>query len=95
MTGRRLDAEEALALGVVDRIVPGTDLESTAVAWADELTRYSPTALALGKSIINRTFELEAEALFALGAEAQAICYASDEHRTSIEEFLADKPAGA
>ena len=91
MTGRRLRAPEALELGIVDRVVPPDDLAEAALEWARELTQYSPTAIGLGKMILNRTFELEAEALFALGAEAQALCYTTEEHRTSIEAFLADQ----
>src|SRR5262249_51146354 len=78
LTGRRVGPEEALELGIVDRIVPAAELERAAIAWATELTQHSPIAAALGKSILNRTFELEAEALFALGAEAQALCYTTE-----------------
>jgi enoyl-CoA hydratase/carnithine racemase len=96
MTGRRLGAEEALELGIADRVVPAADLDAAAAEWARELTQHSPIALALGKSILNRTFELEPEALFALGAEAQALCYTTEEHRSSIEAFLASqKPASS
>jgi enoyl-CoA hydratase/carnithine racemase len=87
-TGRRILAQEALDLGVADRLVPAADLDGAAVEWASELTRNSPTAIALGKSILDRSFELEAEALFALGAEAQALCYTTHEHRESVEAFL-------
>ncbi|MBI4345418.1 MAG: enoyl-CoA hydratase/isomerase family protein [Elusimicrobia bacterium] len=94
-TGRRISAQEALTLGVADRIVPLAELEMSAVQWARELSAYSPTALALAKSILDRTFELGAEELFALGAEAQAICYTSEEHLTSIEAFLKKTPGRA
>lgn len=90
-TGRRVGAEEALALGIVDRVVPAAEIESSATQWARELSQYSPTAIALSKSILDRTFEVSAEELFALGAEAQAICYSSEEHLQSVEEFL-NKP---
>jgi enoyl-CoA hydratase/carnithine racemase len=87
-TGRQLTAIEALELGVVDRVVPADELQSQAVAWASELGQYSPTAVALTKSILNRSYELSPNELFALGAEAQAICYTTDEHRRSIASFL-------
>lgn len=91
LSGRRLGAEEALELGIADRVCPAPELEDAAIAWAAELTQHSPIAAALGKAILNRTFELEAEALFALGAEAQALCYTTNEHLTSIEAFLASE----
>jgi enoyl-CoA hydratase/carnithine racemase len=93
LTGRKITAEEALELGVIDRVVPAADLESAAVEWARELSQSSPIAIALGKSILDRTFELDLEALLALGAEAQALCYTTEEHRASIEAFLnPDRP---
>ena len=87
-TGRRFGAAEALELGVVDRVVSSAELESAAVAWAGELSQSSPTAVALTKSILNRSYELSPHELFALGAEAQAICYTTEEHQTSIGSFL-------
>jgi enoyl-CoA hydratase/carnithine racemase len=88
LTGRRLTAAEALDLGVVDRVVPAGELDSAAVEWARELSRSSPIAIALTKSIVDRSLELELESVLALGAEAQALCYTTEAHRTSVEEFL-------
>ena len=49
----------------------------------------SATALALGKSILNQTFELTADQVFGQGSQAQGICYTSSEHRESVLAFLA------
>ncbi|MEA2682293.1 MAG: hypothetical protein QOK05_621 [Chloroflexota bacterium] len=87
-SGRRVDAEEALALGIVDRVVPLDQLSASAAAWALELAPPMPTAVSLTKAILNRTFELSADEVFALGAQATAICYTSDEHRDSVTQFL-------
>ena len=56
--------------------------------WATELGGGNSTALALSKSILDQTFELTADQAFALGAQAQAICYTTDEHHAAVEEFL-------
>jgi enoyl-CoA hydratase/carnithine racemase len=45
-------------------------------------------ALALSKSILDQTFELTADQAFALGAQAQAICYTTDDHQRSVAAFL-------
>lgn len=89
-TGRRVDVDEALALGIVDRKAGAGSLLDEARAWARELSRGSAVALALGKSILDQTFELPAEQVFARGSQAQGICYTSAEHRASVEAFLAD-----
>jgi 2-(1,2-epoxy-1,2-dihydrophenyl)acetyl-CoA isomerase len=88
LTARRLRPDAALELGVVDRVVSADELERSAVEWAVELTRNSPIATALTKSILDRTYQLEAEGVLALGAEAQAVCYTTEAHRQSVEGFL-------
>ena len=88
-TGRKVDADEALALGIVDRKTTADSLLADAQAWAAELTKGSATALALGKTILNQTFELSAQQVFAQGSQAQGICYTSTEHRESVMAFLA------
>ena len=56
--------------------------------WAAELSRGSATAIALGKSIMNQSFELPADRC-SRKAAAQGICYTSSAHRESVLAFLA------
>jgi enoyl-CoA hydratase/carnithine racemase len=91
-TGRTVTAQEAQTLGMADRLAAPETLLAQACEWARELSKGSPAALALGKSILNQTFELSAEQVFALGSQAQAICYSSEEHQASVAAFL-DKTA--
>lgn len=88
-TGRVVEAGEALSLGIIDRMVPSAELLSAAQNWAAELAQASPAALALGKKILNETFEHSADEIFGLGSQAQAICYTSTEHREAVTAFLA------
>jgi enoyl-CoA hydratase/carnithine racemase len=88
-TGRKVEADEALRLGIVDRKTAAETLVADAQAWAAELSKGSATALALGKTILNQTFELSAHDIFAQGSQAQGICYTSTEHRESVMAFLA------
>ena len=92
-TGRKVDVDEALALGIVDRKTGADTLVADAQAWAAELSHGSATALALGKTILNQTFELSAQQIFAQGSQAQGICYTSTEHRESVMTFLAKSAA--
>ena len=66
-----------------------------AQAWAAELGKGSSTAIALTKTIINQTYELSAQNVFAQGSQAQGICYTSTEHRESVMAFLAKSSAPA
>lgn len=92
-TGRKVDIDEAIALGIADRQVSGATLVADAQAWAREMTQGSGTALALTKTILNQTFEQTAHQVFAQGSQAQGICYTSTEHRDSVMAFLAKNAA--
>lgn len=92
-TGRKVEVDEALALGIVDRKSAAETLLADAQAWAAELGKGSATALALTKTILNQSFELPAQQVFAQGSQAQGICYTSSEHRASVEAFLAKTAA--
>ena len=87
-SGRTVQADEAAALGIADRLSSPDSLLADARAWAAELGRGAGAALALSKSILDKTFELGAEEVFAQGSQAQAICYTTAEHQASIAAFL-------
>jgi enoyl-CoA hydratase/carnithine racemase len=87
-TGRTIKAAEALELGIADRVSTSERLLADATAWAGEFAGASTTAVALAKSILDQSYELSAEQVFALGSQAQGICYSSDEHRAAVTAFL-------
>jgi enoyl-CoA hydratase/carnithine racemase len=91
-SGRPVDAGEALAIGLADRVVAAERLVAEAAAWARELTQGSAASIAFSKQILDRTFESAEEQVFALGREAQAVCYTTAEHRDAVAAFL-DKTA--
>lgn len=88
LSARVVETEEALAIGMVDRVSQPETLQDDAQAWAEELSVGSPVSIALTKSILDKTFESSDEQVLSLGREAQAICYTTTEHRSSVEEFL-------
>ncbi|WP_076997303.1 enoyl-CoA hydratase/isomerase family protein [Variovorax sp. KK3] len=87
-TGRKVEAAEALSFGIADRLSRPDALLPDAQAWARELSEGSAAALALGKSIIDQSFELPAEQVFAQGSQAQGICYTTQAHRDAVMAFL-------
>lgn len=52
-TGRQVKAEEALAIGLANRVVPPEDLESSALAFAAELAKGATEALRRAKHCID------------------------------------------
>jgi enoyl-CoA hydratase/carnithine racemase len=87
-SARVVETTEALAIGLVDRVVAPEDLQARAQTWAEELSFGSPTAIALSKEILDKTFERSDEEIFAMGRQAQAVCYTTAEHRKAVEDFL-------
>ena len=92
-TGRKVEIDEAVSLGIVDRKTSAESLVTDAHAWATELSQGSATALALGKTILNQSFEMSAQQVFAQGSQAQGICYTSTEHREAVMAFLSRSAA--
>jgi enoyl-CoA hydratase/carnithine racemase len=57
LTGRVMDAEEALAHGVVSRVVPPDALDETARQMADAIAGFSPTAVSTARRVIRHLGE--------------------------------------
>jgi enoyl-CoA hydratase len=57
LTGRNLSAAEALAAGLVSRVVPPADLLQTALEAAHTIAGYNAPAVRLAKEAVNRAFE--------------------------------------
>ncbi len=90
-SGREVDAEEAVALGMADRATSTTPMLDEVREWAQQFVGRSPVAIALAKLALNETFERSLQATFDSGAAAQAICYTSQEHQGAVRAFLADR----
>ena len=90
-SGRMLSADEALSIDMIERVTEPDALISDAIAFAATMTVGSGDALALAKSIMNQSLESTAEEIFALGSQAQGICYTTDSHRDAVAAFL-DRP---
>src|SRR5262249_59984423 len=71
MRGRRIGAEEALAIGLVGEVVPATDLDAAVDRLVDELLALSPLALAVAKRVLNEAYE----GPLAAGLELEGLAY--------------------
>jgi 2-(1,2-epoxy-1,2-dihydrophenyl)acetyl-CoA isomerase len=93
--GDWIGAEEARALGLVNRVVAHEELPALARAWAQRLAEKSPAALALIKQGLNRSFET-AHAQ-ALDDEAAALtwCSRTPEAALALERFFARRRPGS
>jgi methylglutaconyl-CoA hydratase len=89
LTGRTLGAPEALAAGLVSRVVPDADLEREAGDLARTLAAAPASALALTKQLF---YQLDGQSFdqgIALGARVNALARQTPEFRDAIARFLA------
>ncbi|AMO24153.1 enoyl-CoA hydratase/isomerase family protein [Ramlibacter solisilvae] len=86
-SARQIDADEALAMGLVQAVVPAERLRETALEYAARFDQAPTQALGLAKSILNRAFETDRHALTQLEAAVQSMCGASDYHAEAVRRF--------
>ena len=88
MRGRRVGAEEALALGLVTEVVPPDELDAAVSQLVDELTRHSPLALAMAKRVLNHAYS----GPLAQGLELEGLAYGllqqTHDFREGVEAFV-------
>ncbi|MDO9508469.1 MAG: enoyl-CoA hydratase-related protein [Thermovirgaceae bacterium] len=87
-TGRRLDAAEALACGLVDRVLPAERLLDESKAFAMELATRSQSALAQAKWVLNSTRNLSLQEGLMLENQAFSRCFEHKDSREGIRAFL-------
>ncbi len=88
---RQYSAQEALEMGLVNRIVPAEQLESETVAWCREMLRHSPTALRLLKAGFNADTDGLA-GIQELAGNATALFYMSEEGQEGRNAFNEKRP---
>jgi naphthoate synthase len=80
-------ADEALAMGLVNRVVPLADVQATAVAWGRTMLRHSPLALRCLKSAFNA--ELDGMAgIQELAGNATLLFYMTEEGQEGRNAYL-------
>jgi enoyl-CoA hydratase/carnithine racemase len=58
LMGKRIDANEALALNVVSKVVPQQDLMATAKEWAKQICECAPLAVRAAKQAMMRGIDM-------------------------------------
>jgi enoyl-CoA hydratase len=94
-SGRQVPAGEALAIGLVDRVVPADGLFDAAVAWAAELAQGAVLAQGMAKQAIDEGLEGELAAGLALEQELFVEVFGTDDGRAGVASFLEHGPGKA
>ena len=83
---RKYPAQEALAMGLINHVVPGERLDDEVDQWCREINALSPTALALAKRSFNADSE-NIRGIGGMGMQALSMYYASEESREGVRAF--------
>jgi enoyl-CoA hydratase/carnithine racemase len=94
-SGRQVRADEALAIGLVDRVVAAADVEHEALAWAGRFASGAVRAMGLAKAAIDASFDLDLPAGLDREAELFVEVFATEDARIGIESFRAHGPGKA
>jgi enoyl-CoA hydratase len=92
LTGRTVDATEALALGLVEEVVPAAELLDRAVAFAGQMAANAPVALRMAKAAITRGAEMSLEEGLRLEQDLAAFLYTTDDAKEGPKAFLEKRP---
>ncbi|QEA39375.1 enoyl-CoA hydratase/isomerase family protein [Pistricoccus aurantiacus] len=87
-TGRKIDANEALRIGLVNRVVPQGELESVAEEITKQLKGNGPQAVRAAKQAVHDGMDQDLDSALALETSLFALCFASEEQSEGMGAFV-------
>ncbi len=94
-SGRFVPAEEALAIGLVDRVLPADHVYDEAVAWARQFAGAATYALRAAKECIDRGLEVDLDTGLELERQQVAALVATEDRTIGMESFVENGPGKA
>ena len=94
-SGRFLDAQEALAIGLADKVVPAGDVHETARTWAASFVGGPAYALRAAKEAVDRGLEVDLDTGLEIERMLFAGLFATRDRETGMRSFVEDGPGKA
>lgn len=88
LTGDPVDAAEALACGLVSKVVPDAELLDHARALARRIAANPPHAVRMTKRLLREGQSVKLDTLLELSAAMQALAHATDDHKEAVAAML-------
>ncbi|MCR5710621.1 MAG: enoyl-CoA hydratase/isomerase family protein [Bacteroidales bacterium] len=92
-TGRMIDADEAMRIGLVNRVVAPEELDGTVQAVCDAILKNAPIAVNFAKACINENYDLDIDESLALENQYFAKCFATADQKEGMDAFLNKRKA--
>ena len=87
-TGEAIDAQQALACGLVSRVVPADQLLATARALAEKIAANPGAVMRMTKRLLREGEHSTLESLLELSAGYQALAHKTADHREAVMAFV-------
>ena len=94
LTGEPIDAQTALAWGLVNRVVPAQDLDEAVAHFTRIILARSPAVVRLGKGTFYRQIDRPLESAYETAGETMAKNLLLEDAAEGIDAFLSKRPAG-
>ncbi|MFE7466027.1 enoyl-CoA hydratase/isomerase family protein [Streptomyces sp. NPDC057499] len=94
-TGRHVRAEEALTIGLVDRVVPAAEVYEQAHAWAAALAKGPALALRAAKESVDAGLETDIDTGLTIERNWFAGLFATEDRERGMRSFVEDGPGKA
>lgn len=88
LTGDTIDAAEALACGLVSKVVPDTELMDAARALAAKVAANPPFAVRMTKRLLWEARRSDLATVLEMSAAMQAVAHATQDHNEAVDAFL-------
>ena len=92
-SGKRIKADEAKTIGLVDEVYAPEALMDAALEMARSFTKNAPIAVKYAKACIDRGMQMDLDDGIALENEMFAMCYATADQKEGMTAFLEKRPA--
>ena len=93
LTGDMIDAATAYAIGLVNTVVPHSDLESKTMALAQRIAEKSPVALRMAKEAVKIASRSNLDEGLRREIDLFALCFASEDKEEGVTAFLEKRKA--
>ncbi len=93
LTGEPIDAQMALAWGLVNRVVPASELDAAVRAFTDVIVARSPAVIRLGKEAFYRQIDHTLESAYDIASETMACTLLLEDAAEGMDAFLQKRPA--
>ena len=94
-TGRSVKADEALAIGLADRVVPADQVYDEAVAWARQFVGGASYAVRAAKEAIDRGLEVDLDTGLEIERQQFAALFATEDRTIGMRSFVENGPGKA